>query len=84
MFDKSIDELTREELIRLWIEEGKSDRMIAEQLHTTAHKVRQRRKELGVFLGCTSNPLGNLSIPELLQLQIAICKELEQRFQDNK
>lgn len=84
MFDKSIDELTREELIHLWIEEGKSDRMIAEQLHTTVYKVRQRRKELDVFLGCTADPLENLSVPELLQLQIAICKELELRFLDNE
>ena len=82
MFDKSIDELTREELIRLWIEEGKSDRIIAEQFHTTVYKVKQRRKELGVFLGCTSDPLDNLSVPELLQLQIAICKKLELRFID--
>ena len=82
MFDKSIDELTREELIRLWIEEGKSDRIIAEQFHTTVYKVKQRRKELGVFLGCTSDPLDNLPVPELLQLQIAICKKLELRFID--
>ena len=84
MFDKNIEELTREELIRLWIEEGKSDRMIAEQLHATVYKVRQRRKELDVFLGCTADPLENLSVPELLQLQIAICKELELRFLDNE
>ena len=82
MFDKSIDGLTREELIRLWIEEGKSDSMIAKQFHSTVHKVRRRRKELGVFLGCTLDPLAGLSVPELLQLQIAICRELKQRLRN--
>ena len=82
MFDKSIDDLTREELIHLWIEEGKSDSMIAKQFHTTVHKVRRRRKELVVFLGCTLDPLAELSVPELLQLQIAICRELEQRMRN--
>ena len=84
MFDKSIDGLTREELIRLWIEEGKSDSMIAKQFHTTVHKVRQRRKELGVFLGCTSTSLEKLSVPELLHLQISICRKLEQLWFDKQ
>ena len=84
MPDKRIEDLTREDLIRIWIDEGNSDRMIAAQFHTTVHKVRQRRKELGVFFGCTSNPLEELSVPELLQLQIAICRELEQRLRDQE
>ena len=50
--------------------------MIAEQLHTTVHKVRQRRKELGVFLGCTAI-LSDLPIPDLLRLQAAVHRELE-------
>ena len=58
--------------------------MIVKQFHTTVSKVRQRRKELGVFLGCTSDPLDTLSVPELLQLQIAICKEVELRFIDKE
>jgi hypothetical protein len=84
MFDRHLDDLTREELIRLWIEEGKSDSMIAAQFHTTASKVRRRRKELGVFLGCTSTPLENLSVPELLHLQISICRKLEQLWFDKQ
>ena len=84
MFDKNVDNLTREDLIRLWVEEGNSDKMIAEQFHTTVSKVKQRRKETGVFLGCTLDPLAGLSVPDLLQLQISICRELEQRLRNHK
>jgi len=78
--DKCIEDLSREDLIRLWVEEGNSDKMIAKQFHTTVSKVRQRRKETDVFLGCTSDPLAGLSVTEFLQLQISICRELEQRL----
>lgn len=80
MFDRRLEDLSRDELIQLWIKEGNSDKMIAEMLHTTTSKVKQRRKELGVFLGCAQNPLKELSASELLQMQIAICRELELRL----
>lgn len=80
MFDRRLEDLSREELIQLWLKEGNTDKMLAEMLHTTASKVKQRRKELGVFLGCTQNPLTELPTFELLQMQIAICHELQRRL----
>ena len=75
-----LEELSRQEMIDLWINQGKTDREIAAMCFTTTRAVKARRQELGVFLGCNRN----LSLSELIALRHAIDLEIEKQIRREK